>query len=67
MTRHMAGRGQGRKALPENDRAIVRSLRLTAAQWGKFQALGGVAVVKGHGEPVHAVGAEHGRSGAFVP
>lgn len=43
MTRHMAGRGQGRKALPENDRAIVRSLRLTAAQWGKFQALGGVA------------------------
>lgn len=43
MTRSMAGRGQGRKALPESDRALVRSLRLTAAQWEKFLALGGVS------------------------
>jgi len=39
----MAGRGQGRKALPPDDRALVRSLRLTAVQWEKFRALGGVA------------------------
>jgi len=43
MTRPMAGRGQGRKALPPDDRALVRSLRLTAVQWEKFRALGGVA------------------------
>lgn len=43
MMRPPAERGQGRKPLPPEDRAVVHSLRLTAAQWAKFQALGGTA------------------------
>ena len=35
--------GAGRKPLPTEEKAVVRSLRLTAAQWAKFQTLGGVA------------------------
>lgn len=42
MIRAPADRGQGRKAMPAADRAAVRSVRLTAAQWDKFRALGGV-------------------------
>ena len=43
MTRPMADRGQGRKALLPQERAVVGSLRLTAAQWARFHALGGAA------------------------
>lgn len=35
-----AGRGQGRKPLPENERLIVGSIRLTGAQWEKLRRLG---------------------------
>jgi hypothetical protein len=34
-------RGQGRKPLPESERSIAGSIRLTAAEWIKFRALGG--------------------------
>lgn len=40
-------RGQGRKALPAEDRAMVGSVRLTAAQWEKLHALGGAAWLRG--------------------
>jgi len=43
MTHPPSDRGQGRKALPPEDKAMVRSLRLTAAHWEKFRALGGIA------------------------
>lgn len=36
-------RGQGRKPLPEDQRTTTGSVRLTAAQWEKFRALGGNA------------------------
>ena len=41
MTKPPAKRGQGRKPLLPGERAVVGSLRLTAAQWAQFQALGG--------------------------
>lgn len=31
----------GRPPIPEEDRAKVRALRLTDAEWAKFQLLGG--------------------------
>lgn len=34
-------RGQGRKPLPADQRRIGGSIRLTAAEWVKFHALGG--------------------------
>lgn len=40
MTRPPNDRGQGRKPMPEDQKTIVRSVRLTAAEWAKFQALG---------------------------
>lgn len=36
-------RGQGRKPLPEDERGVVGSIRLTPAEWEKFRALGAVA------------------------
>lgn len=36
-------RGQGRKPLPEEERGVVGSVRLTPAEWDKFRALGGPA------------------------
>lgn len=36
-------RGQGRKPLPEDQRAVVRSVRLIPAEWEKLAALGGLA------------------------
>lgn len=39
--------GRGRKPLPPAARAVVHSLRLTAAQWARLQALGGVAWLRG--------------------
>lgn len=38
-----AREGAGRKPKPEADKLMVKSLRLTAAQWDKLAALGGVA------------------------
>lgn len=35
--------GPGRKPLPAEERAVVGSVRLTAAEWARFHALGGVA------------------------
>lgn len=35
--------GAGRKPLPLDEKTVVGSLRLTAAQWEKFKSLGGVA------------------------
>ena len=43
MIRAPADRGQGRKPLPPEEQSIVGSVRLTAAQWERFKALGGVA------------------------
>jgi hypothetical protein len=40
-------RGQGRKPLPEDQRAVVGSVRLTPAEWEKFKALGGVDWLRG--------------------
>ena len=34
-------RGQGRKPLPDAERSVTGSIRLTAAEWVKFRALGG--------------------------
>lgn len=36
-------RGQGRKPLPVQERAVVKSIRLTPAQWARFRELGGGA------------------------
>lgn len=36
-------RGQGRHPLPEDQRTVAGSVRLTPAQWEKFRALGGNA------------------------
>lgn len=41
MTRPLNDRGQGRKPLPEDQRAVNGSVRLTPAQWEKFRLLGG--------------------------
>lgn len=35
-----AGRGQGRKALPEDEKAVPGSVRLTPARWAKLRKLG---------------------------
>jgi hypothetical protein len=35
-------RGQGRKALPDDQRTVVKSVRLIPREWAKFAALGGV-------------------------
>jgi hypothetical protein len=35
--------GAGRKPLQPEEKSTVGSLRLTAAQWGKFKSLGGVS------------------------
>lgn len=43
MSRAPSDRNQGRKPLPDAERAVVGSVRLTAAQWAKMRALGGVA------------------------
>lgn len=40
-TRPPNDRGQGRKPLPEDQRTVPGSVRLTPAQWEKFRALGG--------------------------
>ena len=34
-------RGQGRKPLPPEQRAVSRSVRLTPAQWEQYAGLGG--------------------------
>jgi hypothetical protein len=36
-------RGQGRKPLPPDQKAVVGAVRLTPGQWEKFRALGGAA------------------------
>jgi hypothetical protein len=35
-------RGQGRKPMPENEKTVVGSIRLTPPEWVKFKALGGI-------------------------
>jgi len=39
-TRGGAGRGQGRKPLPEEEKAVPGSVRLTPARWEKLRRLG---------------------------
>lgn len=41
MTRPMNDRGQGRKPLPEDQRAVVHAVRLTPARIAKLKRLGG--------------------------
>lgn len=41
-----AGRGQGRKPLPDGEAAQVVSIRLTRAQKDKLEKLGGAAWVR---------------------
>ena len=43
MKRPPNARGQGRKALSPEQRTAVRSIRLSAADWLLFVALGGAA------------------------
>jgi hypothetical protein len=40
MTPHNA-RGQGRKPIPEEERLVLGSIRLSPAQWRLFRGLGG--------------------------
>jgi len=39
-TRGGAGRGQGRKPLPKDEKAVPGSVRLTPARWVKLRLLG---------------------------
>lgn len=43
VTRPPSDRGQGRKPLPPEARAVVGSIRLTREHWAKFAQLGGIA------------------------
>lgn len=41
-----AGRGQGRPALPDEEKAVSGSIRLTAARWEKLRKLGAAWLAK---------------------
>jgi hypothetical protein len=43
VTADKPARRPGRQALPPEQKTLVGSVRLTAAQWAKFAALGGAA------------------------
>jgi hypothetical protein len=43
MTTDKPARRPGRQPVPPEQKAIVGSVRMTAAQWEKFAALGGAA------------------------
>ena len=47
MTRPPNDRGQGRKPLPPEEVSTVGPIRLTAAEWAKFRALGGIKWLRG--------------------
>jgi hypothetical protein len=46
MTPHNA-RGQGRKPIPEEERLVLGSIRLSEQQWKLFRALGGAKWLRG--------------------
>lgn len=41
MTRSPNDRGQGRKPIPEEERLVLGSIRLSPQQWKLFRGLGG--------------------------
>jgi hypothetical protein len=47
-------RGQGRKALPPDERGVQKSIRLTPVLWSQFAELGGLEWLRGAIERAHA-------------